>query len=310
MSVMREHAVEIDSGGVSLHGTLTFPEVAARSPAALFLHGSGPMDRDQNMPGQRLDIFNTLARHFSGLGIASLRYDKRGCGRSTGIYPEAGQDDLLADASACLRYLREACADRIGPIHVVGHSEGTLLAARLSLRHPVDGLVLIAPFVARMEDILMDQAGHIETMAGQAPGISGFINRSLIALGLSPRASQRRLIARLRRSTVPAFRHGGRMIEARSLRDLLELEPGDIYAQVKTPTLLIAGEKDLQCSPLDAVRISGIVGPPATLVTVPNLTHILRRDPGPASFANYVRLILEPVDPEVPRLAADWIAAR
>lgn len=34
-----------------LHGTLILPEGEARVPAALILAGSGPVDRDGNMPG-------------------------------------------------------------------------------------------------------------------------------------------------------------------------------------------------------------------------------------------------------------------
>ena len=50
------------------------------------IHGSGPMDRNENMPGQSLNVFNTIAEHLAEKGIASLRYDKRGCGKSGGNY--------------------------------------------------------------------------------------------------------------------------------------------------------------------------------------------------------------------------------
>lgn len=305
---MREQDVEIEAGDVRLHGTLTLPASPAIDAAVLFLHGSGPLDRDENMPGQRLDVFNTLARHFSDLGIASLRYDKRGCGRSTGDYVTAGQDDLKADAAACLRHLAGALPE--AGIHLVGHSEGTLLAARLSLEHKVDGLVLISPFLARIEDVLMAQAGAIETMLRQTRGLAGLLNRAVMAAGFSPRASQRRLIAKLRATTAPTFRNGGRPLEVRSLRDLLMLDPAETYARVRTPMLLIAGEKDIQCDPRDASRIAALAGAQTTATVIPDLTHILRRDPGPASFAAYAELLAQPVDPEVLRIAGDWIAAR
>jgi alpha-beta hydrolase superfamily lysophospholipase len=303
---MQEQHVEVEAGDVRLHGTLTLPDSPAVRTAVLFLHGSGPLDRDENMPGQRLDVFNTLARHFAGLGIASLRCDKRGCGRSTGDYVTAGQDDLKADAAACLRHLAQMFPE--AGMHLVGHSEGTLLAARLSLELKVDGLVLIAPFVARIEDMLMAQADAIETMLRQKRGLAGLLNRTVMTTRFSPRTSQRRLIDKLRTTTVPTFRHGGRALEAGSLRDLLMLDPADIYARVRTPMLLIAGEKDIQCDPRDASRIAALAGVQATAVVVPDLTHILRRDPGPASFATYAGLLAKPVDPEVLRVAGDWLA--
>ena len=64
------------------------------------VHGSGPLDRNENVKkGSHLNLFNTLAHHLAGIGIASLRYDKRGCGESTGDYYAAGHSDLLADVS-------------------------------------------------------------------------------------------------------------------------------------------------------------------------------------------------------------------
>lgn len=305
---MQERDVEVDANGVRLHGTLTIPDGQAPRAAVLFLHGSGPLDRDENMPGQRLDVFNTLAHHFAGLGIASLRYDKRGCGRSTGDYITAGQDDLKADADACLRHLAEAAPD--ARICIVGHSEGTLLAARLSLERAVDGLILISPFLARVEDLLMMQARSMEAVLRETRGLAGFLNRSVMAIGLAPTAGQRRLIRKLRTTSVPTFRHYGRPIEARSLRDLLLLDPSEIYSRVRTPMLLITGEKDIQCDPRDGDRIAGIVGSQATAVTIPNLTHILRRDPDVHTFASYAKLLSLPLDPEVLRLSGDWLAAR
>jgi pimeloyl-ACP methyl ester carboxylesterase len=304
---MQEQHVEVEAGDVQLHGTLSLPDSPAVRTAVLFLHGSGPLDRDENMPGQRLDVFNALASHFSDLGIASLRYDKRGCGRSTGDYHTAGQDDLKADAAACLRHLARTFPE--AGMHLVGHSEGTLLAARLSLELDVDGLVLISPFLARIEDMLMAQAGAIETMLRETRGLAGLFNRAVIATRFSPRASQRRLIAKLRTTTVSTFRHGGRALEAGALRDLLMLDPADVYARVRTPMLLIAGEKDIQCDPRDASGIAALVGAQATAIVIPDLTHILRRDPGPASFAAYAGLLAKPVDPEVLRVAGDWLAA-
>jgi uncharacterized protein len=42
------------------------------------LPGSGPLDRDENVEGQRLDIFNAIAHQLAQTGFASIRDDKRG----------------------------------------------------------------------------------------------------------------------------------------------------------------------------------------------------------------------------------------
>lgn len=59
------------------------------------VHGSGSLDRDENMKGQQLNIFNTVAHYLAREGIASLRYDKQGRGKSSGDYYTMGLLDLV-----------------------------------------------------------------------------------------------------------------------------------------------------------------------------------------------------------------------
>ena len=53
--------MEVWSGDVRLEGTLSVPDDPGLHPAALLLNGSGPLDRDSNMAGQRLDVAKALA---------------------------------------------------------------------------------------------------------------------------------------------------------------------------------------------------------------------------------------------------------
>lgn len=60
---MIEKEITIDSYGNRLSGTVCLPEGNGRFPLVLMLHGSGPLDRDENMKGQRLNVFNTIAHY-------------------------------------------------------------------------------------------------------------------------------------------------------------------------------------------------------------------------------------------------------
>lgn len=289
---MSETEVRIPSGAITLAGTLTVPD--ARS-VVLCLHGTGPLDRDENMPGQRLAVFDSIATHLAAAGVATLRYDKRGCGASGGDYIRAGQSELLADATAAFDSLA-----RFERRFVLGHSEGTLLAARLSLTRPVAGLVMLNPFVQPLEQLLMAQARQV------AKDSRGLLSRALGLVGLAPEKVQRRLIDKIRASTTPTLRHFGQPIAAKSLRELMALDPRVIYAQVDAPMLLIAGDNDIQCDPADASAIAAL-NVHARAVVVPDLTHILRRHPGRASFADYAALARQPIDPEVLALVASFV---
>lgn len=95
---------------VKLAGTLTLPESSGPYPAVLLLSGSGPNDRDQLIWGHR--VFLVLADYLTRQGIAVLRYDDRGAGRSTGDYDKGTFDDFKRDALAGISYLKTQPRDR------------------------------------------------------------------------------------------------------------------------------------------------------------------------------------------------------
>ena len=135
--------------GVRLVGELVVPEAAGAAPAALVLNGSGPLDRDSNMPDQVLDIANTLASALAQHGVASLRFDKRGVGKSGGDYMTTGFERETDDAAAALAALREVPG--IAPEHVcvIGHSAGATIGVRLASRSDwLAGLVLLSASIS------------------------------------------------------------------------------------------------------------------------------------------------------------------
>lgn len=306
---MREEELVVEHGGIRLAGTLSLPDADRPCAVVLCLHGSGPLDRNENLGRvQRLDVFNTIAADLAPRGIATFRFDKRGCGKSTGDYYSAGHDDLLADAAACLRRLEEDA--RFTKRFALGHSSGTIKAAKLSLEHQLAGIVLLAPFIEPLGNTLVRQAESVETMLRERRGLGGILSRLLFRIVGTPRSTQRKLIDRVMASDAPVIRQGLQKLPARWLRQMLALDSAAIYARVRTPALVLGGGKDLQCSPEDVGRIADTLGELATPVLIEDLTHILRRDPKLASFAAYPRLIRQPMDPEVVRIIGEWIAER
>ncbi|WP_039786173.1 acyl-CoA thioester hydrolase, partial [Actinoalloteichus spitiensis] len=76
--------------GAALAGTLTLPAGPGPHPAVLLLHGSGPLDRDGNTPKLPTNLGPALASALAANGIATLRYDRRGAGRTPGVWQAAG----------------------------------------------------------------------------------------------------------------------------------------------------------------------------------------------------------------------------
>ena len=112
------------AAGVRLAGTVDVPPGNGPFPTVIFVTGSGPQDRDEAILGHRpfLVIADYLARH----GIASLRYDDRGTGRSTGNFESSTTADFAVDAEAAVHFVKgiPRLASAIG---ILGHSEGGLI---------------------------------------------------------------------------------------------------------------------------------------------------------------------------------------
>lgn len=95
--------VTYHSDGVIISAALWLPEKKGPHPAIVMVHGSGPSTKEG---GRR------MARHFVKMGFAVLTHDKRGVGKSGGVYVERNNTslnnlNLLArDISAGINYLK------------------------------------------------------------------------------------------------------------------------------------------------------------------------------------------------------------
>jgi uncharacterized protein len=302
---MQARDLTFQNGPVTLAGTLTRPDRPGPHPLVVMIHGSGPLDRDGNMPGQRLDIFNALAVSLAEGGYAAFRYDKRGCGASTGDYLTHGFADLIADAGAVVAGLR--AMPGFGPVYLLGHSEGTILAPQVAAQEGgIAGLILICPFITDGRAMLMAQAGHMARMFAEMRGPKGWVIRSVVWARGGVLRQQARTIDRLLGSTDAAMMAGRKDADVRSLRDFLLSDNRAVHSANRLPTLLIAAEKDIQCDPADAGAIAAL-NPGAAVVTLPDMTHVLRRKTGAHYFADYPQLIAGPVDPQVGSEIVSWL---
>lgn len=304
---MIEKDITINSYGNRLSGTACLPDGKGRFPLVIMVHGSGPLDRDENMKGQQLNIFNTVARYLAREGFASLRYDKRGCGKSSGDYYTTGLLDLVNDSVSWFDTLRQSDFCESERIFVLGHSEGCIIAPQMStIRPSVAGLVLLCPFVDDIESILIKQALRLQQEFDALPGVSGRIRRYLSRMMGVTVTSQKKLIDKLKSSNKDTFSFGFQKVPAKWLRELIRLDPRAIFSQVTCPMLLIAGEKDLQCNPDDVNRIAELTSGAVNTHIIKNLTHVLRLDEQQPYLLNSAELIKKPMEPSLLELIGEW----
>lgn len=283
--------------GLTLAGTFTAPAGRGPHPAVLLLHGSGRLDRDSNGGRLRMELGRPLAAALAAHGIASLRYDRRGVGATPGDWQSTSFADNYDDAATALRALGtwpEVRADATG---VVGHSEGALHAMRLGATGNATAVVLLAAFARPAEDALKWQ---ILQLADNLPRpLRPFLVRFAY-----------RKLERIKVTTTDVARVAGVRVNARWFREILEHDPRRHLRAIRVPVLAITGDKDVQVDPGDLDTIARLVPGDVEVRRIPGLTHILRRDPGPASVRSYRRLLRKPVDAQILDDVAEWISGR
>ncbi len=122
----RDVAYTNEMDDTALAGTLTIPKSKGRHPAVILITGSGPQDRDETLFGHK--PFLVIADHLTRHGIAVLRVDDRGVGKSTGSTSQSTSLESAGDVLAGIKFLKRQPDIDPARIGLIGHSEGGLIA--------------------------------------------------------------------------------------------------------------------------------------------------------------------------------------
>lgn len=260
--VVSQRPIDLDTGTGVLQGSLLRPVSDKPVPVVLIISGSGPTDRDGNNPqGGRNDDLRKLAMLLARHGIASVRYDKRGVATGLPLAPDErtlSVEGYVADAEAWARLLK---ADpHYGPLILLGHSEGALIASLAAPDAGAAAVISVAGSGRPLDQVIGEQ------LKGRLP--PDLEQRSLQLL--------QRLKAGQYDSDVPAplqviFRPSVQPY----LVSLLRQDPAAAFGRLKVPALIIQGRNDIQVSVADA-RALKAAKPDAQLVLVDGMNHVMR----------------------------------
>ena len=246
-------------------------------------------------------VMGRLAALLADAGIASLRYDKRGVGESEGVYLSAGLNDNIDDARAALGVLRDRPEVDPDRVIVIGHSEGAFIASALAATPGLAGAVLLAGAARSGEEVLYRQACRVaDTLSTPARFFAKLLRQDVIK-------AQTKRLDRIRASSEDVIRLRFVTMNVKWFREFLVFDPSEALAEATTPVLAITGEKDLQVDPTDVGRMKAVVPTTFTGYVVPDVTHLLRTESGPASFSTYKQQARQPLDQRVCDLVTDWI---
>ncbi len=319
---------ENEQATITLAGTLTVPNGTGPFPAVVLVSGSGPQDRDESILGHK--PFWIMADHFSRNGIAVLRFDDRGVGKSEGEFAEATSEDFATDAGSAVEFLRARSDIKPEKIGLCGHSEGGIIAPLLAIEDPeLAFIILMAGPGVNGEKILASQARLILEATGIDSATvdrQGKIQAELLRLAMkTPQLSSEEFIeqaqgkisefdAELSEESVKSMAAAAAtQLVSPWFRYFLSYEPGPVLAQVRCPVLAIVGEKDLQVDPklnIPALQAALDQAPTrdVTIQELPGLNHLFQRC-NTGMVSEYAE-IEETISPEVLKLMTQWILER
>ena len=233
----------------TLAGTLSYPTdyKKGKTPVVLMVTGSGQENRDEEVFGHKpfLVIADYLARH----GVASLRYDDRGFGKSIGgDVKHATTADFARDAASGIEFLRTLkCFSKVG---VLGHSEGGSIAFMLGAKGKVDFIISMAGIGVRGDTALTAQANRLLELSGQP----------------------------MRLSTLQ-YRVNAYMKKSPWLNFFMDYDPSGDITKTLCPVMAINGERDVQViSSLNLIGIKGHLteNPKNFVKEYPALNHLFQ----------------------------------
>lgn len=278
--------VSFSNGDAVLSGTLSYPEGwdgRRRVPVAILVTGSGTQNRDEELFGHK--PFLVIADYLARNGIATLRYDDRGAGASTGDAVNATTQDCKEDAAAGLEFLRSK--GDFNKVGVIGHSEGGSIAFMLGAERKVDFLVSLAGPGVQGDSILLLQNLNALRKAGYPDA---------------------KLTKEFVRARIKAQKNAW-------MDYFIDYDPVQDIRAVRCPALILNGDKDTQVE--SAVNISSIyinlprdrdgsfVSKHSRVKVYPGLNHLFQHcETGQADeYAD----IEETISPEVLKDIAAWI---
>ena len=251
--------VSFNNGDAVLKGTLVMPENASsQTPVLLMVTGSGLQNRDEEFFEHK--PFAVIADALARQGIATLRYDDRGFGESTGDLVNVTTEDFKNDALAGVELLRK----QFKHVGILGHSEGGTIGLMLAAEGKVDFVISLAGMVVSGEKTLLEQNRWTLQQSEYSQDV---IDRYCTALeslfdelkvGRNPEPTVHDLPTELEKNL--------QLAQAQSstpyMRHFLALDQSDRLGKITCPVLALNGTKDRQVNGeenLNALR-NGLAG--------------------------------------------------
>ena len=265
----------------TLSGTLTYPVgyekmTPADVPVVLMVTGSGLQNRDEELLDHK--PFLVIADYLARNGIASLRYDDRCTGKSTGgDVKSATTLNFAHDAEAGYEKLK--LLKKFGKIGILGHSEGANIAFIMGAWKKADFVVSLAGVGVKGDTALTAQANCVMRLNGMPGTADTKQYRNMVLMQNNP-----------------------------WLTWFVNYDPASDIAATRCPVFAAGGDKDCQVvSPLnlDGIKNALHEGKDNRFIEYPGLNHLFQecKTGNPAEY----REIEQTISPQLLKDLTEWI---
>lgn len=238
-----------DEANATLSGTITYPVgyiQGKKVPVVVMVTGSGPQNRDSEIYEHK--PFLIIADHLARNGYATLRYDDRCVGKSTGRFQAETTKEVAKDAALAVKYLRDT--KKFSKIGVLGHSEGGNVAFMLGANKLIDFAITMAGVGVQGDECLYQQGVAIAKQSGQEYQLTKEQLREYLIGTMSP-----------------------------WYEFFLDYDPASDISKTTCPVLVMNGEKDLQViasSNVEAIKGNLPKNKKSQVKIYPGLNHLFQ----------------------------------
>ncbi|HEX2210036.1 MAG TPA: hypothetical protein VHG93_20335 [Longimicrobium sp.] len=161
-----ERPITLGSGEWAVEGVLTLPAGDGPFPAAVLMHGSGPGTRDLDVGPNK--VFREEAWGLAARGVAVVRYDKRSTAHAARFRARGRaatlDEEFTEEGVSAVRLLQSTPGVDPRRVYLIGHSQSTLLTAKVANLTGAAGVVQIAASARPAHALIREQVEYTTSL--------------------------------------------------------------------------------------------------------------------------------------------------
>lgn len=258
--------LSIKSNQIELKGTLLMAKENDKKNLVIFIHGTGPQDRDETIYDNK--PFKDIAEGLYKNGISSYRFDKRTF-TYQGIIDDKStiDDEVTEDVLSIVDYFSSNPQFKEYKIILLGHSFGAFMLPRIANKtQNVDKIILMAGNARPLDKLIYEQCEYLYKLTTDEEAKKELIKTKedvakLRSKGFKLNPSQTDLPLGL------SYYYWN---------SLFNYDPLKEVKKVKIPMLVLQGERDYQVTmkDFDLWKKTLKTNKKASLISYPKLNHL------------------------------------